>query len=116
MSPRTCAVGAQATADMRVIKTQTDTSLPSRVPAIWHCQVPAWVIDTSREQVADAGDEDSEEDGSEAPLHSDEDLGPSESPVVAELSNDTSQEVAYHLPDEAGGKPKRVRYAYRDGD
>ena len=49
VSPRTCKVGVQATADMRVIDTQTDTSLPSRVPAIWHCQVSTSVIDMSRE-------------------------------------------------------------------
>ncbi len=70
---------------------------------MWHCQVPTSVIDMSKEQVADAGDDDSEDDESEAPQRSGEDLGPSESPVVADLSNDTSQEVASHLPDEAGG-------------
>ena len=102
MSPRTCEVGIQATVDMRVVDTQTDTSLPTRVPAMWHCQVPTSIIDMSREQVADAGQDDSEDDESVAPLSSDEDLGPSESPVVAGPSNDTSQEVASHLPDEAG--------------
>ena len=102
VSPRTCEIGVQATVDMRVIDTQTDTSLPTRVPAMWHCQVPTSIIDMSREQVADAGEDDSEDDESVAPLSSDEDLGPSESPVVAGPSNDTSQEVASHLPDEAG--------------
>ena len=75
VSPRTCEVGVQATVDMRVIDTQTDTSFPISVPAMWHCQVPTSVIDMSKEQVTDAGDDDSEDDGSEAPPQSDEDLG-----------------------------------------
>ena len=68
VSSRTCEVGVQATVDMCVIDTQTDTSLPTRVTAMWHCQVPTSIIDMSR----------GEDDESVAPLSSDEDLGPSE--------------------------------------
>ena len=68
VSPRTYEVGVQATVDMRVIDTQTDTSLPTRVQAMWHCQVPTSIIDMSREQVADAGKDDSEDDESVAPI------------------------------------------------
>ena len=109
---RTCEVGVQATVDMHVIDTQTETSLPGNVPAIWHCQMPTSTIDMSRTQVADAADDRDEEDNAsspgEAPPVSDEDLGQvcpdsSVTPVVTTRIGDTSQEVVFHPFDEAGG-------------
>lgn len=91
--PKTCEAGVQATVDVCNSDTQTDTSLPTRIIAVWHCQIPPSIVDMARD----------DNDESIAPLSSDEDSGPSESPVVAGPSNDTSQEVASHLPDEAGG-------------
>ena len=110
--PRTCEVGVQATFDMCVIDTQTETSLPGNVPAIWHCRIPKSVIDMPRTQVVDAADDRDEEDeissADVAPPSSDEDLGQdcpdsSVTTVAITLSDDASREVASHPPDEAGG-------------
>ena len=109
VSPRTCEVGVQATVDMCVIDTQTETSLPNNVSPIWHCQTPTSVIDMSSTQAEDADEDRDEEDdassSSEVPPPSDEHPGQDSigSPAVIMFNNDASREVAFHPPDEAGG-------------
>ena len=48
---RTRGIGIQVEVERREMEVQTSISLPERVPALWHCQMPKTIIDMSSQEV-----------------------------------------------------------------
>ena len=56
-------IEVQASVDTGVIEVQTMVSLPERVPALWHCQVPKTIIDMSPRQVESRVEDENDQEG-----------------------------------------------------
>ena len=48
---RTRGIGIQVEVERQEMEVQTSISLPERVPALWHCQMPKTIIDMSSQEV-----------------------------------------------------------------
>ena len=57
-----CEIGSQASVTTADVGIQSDITLPHRIPALWHFQVPTSVIDMTPAQIVEAADDGHDRD------------------------------------------------------